>query len=57
VCAPIETRCTRGAVFDLDAGPVTITSPDADVATWPQVIDEDHYVAGVVYDAGAHVHQ
>jgi hypothetical protein len=45
------------AVFDLDAGPVTITSPDVDVATWPQVIDEDHYVAGVVYDAGAHVHQ
>ena len=41
------------AVFDLDAGPVTITLPDADKRFMSmQVIDEDHYVPAVVYGAG-----
>ncbi|WP_291180874.1 DUF1254 domain-containing protein [Hyphomicrobium sp.] len=42
-------------VFDLDAGPVTITLPDAGKRfTSMQVINEDHYVAGVYYGAGTY---
>ena len=41
------------AVFDLDAGPVTITLPDAGKRFMSmQVINEDHYVPAVVYGAG-----
>jgi len=41
------------AVFDLDAGPVTITMPDAGKRFMSLiVIDEDHYVAGVYYGEG-----
>jgi hypothetical protein len=44
------------AVFDLDAGPVTITLPDAGKRFMSmQVISEDHYVPMVVYTAGAHM--
>lgn len=44
-----------GAVFDLDAGPVTITLPDAGERFMSmQVISEDHYVVGVYYGAGPH---
>ena len=43
------------AVFDLDAGPVTITLPDAGKRFMSlQVINEDHYVPGVYYGAGSH---
>jgi hypothetical protein len=43
------------AVFDLDAGPVTITLPDAGKRFMSmQVINEDHYTCGVFYGAGAH---
>ena len=43
------------AVFDLDAGPVTITMPDAGTRFMSmQVINEDHYVPQVTYDAGEH---
>ena len=42
-------------VFDLDAGPVTITLPDAGKRFLTMiVIDEDHYVFTVVYGAGSH---
>lgn len=42
-------------VFDLDAGPVTITMPDAGKRFMSmQVINEDHYVPNVFYGAGAH---
>ncbi|MGB6940256.1 MAG: DUF1254 domain-containing protein [Xanthobacteraceae bacterium] len=42
-------------VFDLDAGPVTITLPDAGKRFLTMiVIDEDHYVFTVVYEAGRH---
>jgi hypothetical protein len=42
-------------VFDLDAGPVTVTLPDAGKRFMSlQVIDEDHYVPAVVYGAGKH---
>ena len=44
-----------GAVFDLDAGPVTITLPDAGKRFMSmQVIDEDQYTPTVVYGAGSH---
>jgi hypothetical protein len=43
------------AVFDLDAGPVTITLPDAGKRFRSmQVISQDHYVPMVVYTPGAH---
>jgi hypothetical protein len=41
------------AVFDLDAGPVTITLPDAGKRFMSmQIINEDHYVPEVVYGKG-----
>lgn len=41
------------ALFDLDAGPVTITLPDSgDRFLSLQVIDEDHYTHDVAYGAG-----
>jgi hypothetical protein len=43
------------AVFDLDAGPVTITMPDAGKRFMSlQVINEDHYVPAVYYGKGSH---
>lgn len=44
-----------GAVFDLDAGPVTITLPDAGGRFMSmQVIDENHYSPEVIYSPGPH---
>nr|WP_040878329.1 DUF1254 domain-containing protein [Kaistia granuli] len=44
------------AVFDLDAGPVTVTLPDAGKRFMSmQIIDEDQYTPEVVYDAGPHI--
>ena len=43
------------AVFDLDAGPVTVTLPDAGKRFMSmQVIDEDEYAPEVDYGAGSH---
>jgi hypothetical protein len=43
------------AVFDLEAGPVTITLPDAGKRFRSlMVINNDHYVPMVIYDAGVH---
>ncbi|MGD9515100.1 MULTISPECIES: DUF1254 domain-containing protein [Mycolicibacterium] len=43
------------AVFDLEAGPVAVTLPDAgDRFRSLQVITEDHYVPEVIYTAGRH---
>lgn len=43
------------AIFDLDAGPVTVTLPDAGSRFRSlQVITEDHYVPVVSYTAGRH---
>src|ERR1700735_2798062 len=43
------------AVFDLDAGPVTITLPEAGKRFMSmQVIDEDQYTPEVDYGAGTH---
>lgn len=46
------------AVIDLDAGPVTVTLPDAGTRFRSmQVINEDHYVVGdVKYDAGSYTY-
>jgi hypothetical protein len=62
--APIEhqsvVRLNRdtlysGGVFDLDAGPVTITLPEVGKRFMSmQVIDEDQYTHHVFYGAGAH---
>jgi hypothetical protein len=42
-------------VFDLDAGPATITMPDAGTRFMSlQVISEDHYVPAVFYGPGSH---
>lgn len=41
------------AVFDLDAGPVTITLPDAgDRFLSMQLINQDHYTPAVIYEGG-----
>jgi len=43
------------AVFDLDAGPVTITMPDPGKRYMSmQVVDEDQYTPAVYYGAGSH---
>jgi hypothetical protein len=43
------------AVFDLDAGPVTIKLPDSGARFMSmQVIDEDQYTPAVFYGAGSH---
>jgi hypothetical protein len=45
------------AVFDLEAGPVTITLPDAGSRFMSmQVIDQDHYAYETVYTAGDHTY-
>jgi hypothetical protein len=42
-------------VFDLDAGPVTVTLPDAGERFMSmQVLDEDQYTSQVLYGAGRH---
>lgn len=44
------------AVFDLDAGPATITMPEAGKRFMSmQVITEDHYVPAVFYGPGSHI--
>jgi hypothetical protein len=46
---------SEAAVFDLDAGPVTITLPEVGQRFMSmQVIDEDQYTPQVVYGAGSH---
>lgn len=49
-----DTLYTSG-VFDLDAGPVTVTMPDPGKRFMAlQVINEDHYTPNVYYGAGIH---
>jgi hypothetical protein len=51
---PLDTLYSAG-LFDLDAGPVTITLPEAHGRFMSlQAIDEDHYTQGVFYGAGQH---
>ena len=43
------------ALFDLDAGPVTITMPEAGKRFMSlMIVDQDHYVPAVFYGAGSH---
>jgi hypothetical protein len=43
-------------VFDLDAGPVTVTMPNAGKRFMSlQIINQDHYVPAVYYGAGSHI--
>jgi hypothetical protein len=43
------------AVFDFDAGPVTVTLPDAGTRFMSmQVIDQDEYTHDVIYSKGLH---
>jgi hypothetical protein len=45
------------AVFDMNAGPISITLPDAGKRFMTLItIDEDHYVIEVVYGAGRHTY-
>jgi len=56
---PRQNRDTlySSAVFDLDAGPVTITLPDAGKRFMTlMTIDQDHYVVEVVYDSKPHTY-
>ncbi|HEX3442721.1 MAG TPA: DUF1254 domain-containing protein [Pseudolabrys sp.] len=44
------------AVFDLDAGPVTITLPDAGKRFMSmQILNEDHYSLPAIYTPGGHI--
>jgi hypothetical protein len=52
---PSLTHFYSLGVFGLDAGPVTITLPNAGKRFMTMiVIDEDHYVYEVVYGAGSY---
>jgi hypothetical protein len=56
---PRQNRDTlySSAIFDLDAGPVTITLPDAGKRFMTlMTIDQDHYVVEVVYDSKPHTY-
>ena len=56
---PRQNRDTlySSSVFDLEAGPVTITLPDSGKRFMTLItIDEDHYVIEVVYDAKPHTY-
>jgi hypothetical protein len=55
VVRPNRDTLYSSGVFDLDAGPVTVTLPDAGTRFRSMMaIDEDHYLHGVVYDAGSY---
>ena len=55
VVRPNRDTLYSGALFDLDAGPVTISLPDAGNRYMSmQVIDEDHFTQAVVYGAGSY---
>ncbi|MCY1225080.1 hypothetical protein D9M72_372700 [compost metagenome] len=55
VVRPNRDTLYSSAVFDLDAGPVTITLPDSGKRVMSMlVIDEDHYAQDAVYGAGVY---
>jgi len=60
--AQVVPRCNRDtlysiAIFDLDAGPVTVTLPDAGERFLSmQIIDEDEYVVEIAYGTGRHTY-
>jgi hypothetical protein len=55
VVRPSRDTLNSEAVFDLDAGPATVTMPDAGKRFMSmQIIDEDNYTPAVYYGAGSH---
>jgi hypothetical protein len=55
VVRPNRDTLYSTGVFDLDAGPLTITLPDAGSRFMSlQMIDEDQFTVGVVYGAGSY---
>src|ERR1044071_9811953 len=55
VVRPNRDTLYSSGVFDLEAGPVTITMPDAGKRFMSmEVMNEEHYVVGVFYGAGSH---
>jgi hypothetical protein len=55
VIRPNRDTLYSSAVFDLDAGPVTISLPEAGNRYMSmQVIDQDHFTQAVVYGAGSY---
>jgi hypothetical protein len=56
VIRPNRDTLYSHALFDLDAGPVTIAMPDAGKRFMSlMIIDEDHYVPSVFYGGGSHI--
>lgn len=55
VVRPNRDTLYSTAVFDLDAGPVTVTLPDAGQRYMAmQVLDEDEYTSEVIYTSGSY---
>ena len=55
VIRPNRDTLYSGAVFDLDAGPVTVSLPKAGNRYMSmQVIDEDHFTQAAIYGAGSY---
>jgi len=55
IIRPNRDTLYSGAVFDLDAGPVTVTLPDAGRRFMSmQPINEDQYTPAIFYSAGSH---
>jgi hypothetical protein len=55
VVRPNRDTLYSNGIFDLDAGPVTVTLPEAGKRFMSmQVIDEDQYTPAVYYGAGSH---
>jgi hypothetical protein len=55
VVRPSRDTLNSVAVFDLDAGPATVTMPDAGKRFMSmQIIDEDNYTPAIYYGAGSH---
>ncbi|OWJ64080.1 DUF1254 domain-containing protein [Inquilinus limosus] len=61
---PVQQGIVRGnrdtlysfAILDLDAGPATVTLPDAGARyVGMQVVNEDQYTRATFYDAGSHI--
>lgn len=56
VVRPNRDTIYSSGVFDLDAGPVTITMPDPGKRFMSlMTLNEDHYIVDVTYDAGDHL--
>ncbi|RJG00036.1 DUF1254 domain-containing protein [Noviherbaspirillum saxi] len=57
VVRPNRDTLYSAAVFDLDAGPVTVTLPDAGKRYMSMIaINNEQYTPGVVYKAGSHTY-